>query len=839
MKKKLLVLGTGFCLTFCTLLNAQQDPDTKEFYGTCATKAPSVESEQAFQKQIAAYKQAKAKGMVVSYEIPVIVHILYKQGVAVGSAANIAAAQVKAQIDALNDCMAGITPGNSSLPAPFAKVDANDIPVHFCLATKGTDGKTLPEAGIDRINFTSKNWKDPATLTANELMSYFDQTIKPNSIWDPKKYFNIWVGDFFDPQKGGVLGYATFPVGTGLQGLDENLETPSTSGVVMGTRVFGCKAKYANGYYAGEAYIYGITTAHEVGHYLGLRHIGGDMSCSNKGGDFCDDTPLQKGGYQSGPSGQNWGCPTYPFQANACGSGTSPNGEMFQNYMDYTTDACRSLFTQDQEDRMMTSMANGTYRKAFGTHGLCNQGPAAVFNADKISICAGESVVFTDKSGGSPTSWKWTFNGGNPASSTQQNPAITYSTAGTYDVKLVVTNSLGADSTVQTKYITVNAAPAAPTGTGDTRCGPGTVNLSANGNGTLEWYDAPNGGNKVNSGTTYTPNLTATTTYYVGTTPTGTTQTVGAKDKSIGDGGYFTGNVDRVMYFDVLQDLTIKTVKIDANTAGDRTIELFDASKTSVAKKTVSLTKGLNTSTLDIALKAGNGYYIKLATGSTNDLYRNTAGAVFPYTLPGVISITGTDAAANGGSDSYYYYFYDWEVATAGCPGLRTAVTGTINPEPAKPTITPDVNRLVLTASPGSSYQWYLNGTPIQGATAQTYTIKEKGSYTVIVTDANGCGATSDPFISTGLSTLENQASFEIFPNPSNGTFTMNMIVTEKNNYKVQLKNMLGQVLYTENLDNFKGAYIKQFDLSVYGKGVYTLNLQTATGQQVKKIIVD
>jgi zinc-dependent metalloproteinase lipoprotein len=835
MKKKLFLLCTGMGLSICTLLTAQQDPVTKEFYGTCGTISPSIESEQAFQKQIAAFKAARAQGVTATYEIPVIVHILYKQGLAVGTTANIAAAQVKAQIDALNDCMAGKAPGNSNLPTPFANVDANDIPIHFCLATKGTDGKTLTEAGIDRINFTAKSWTDPATLS--DIPTYFDNTIKPNSIWDPKKYFNIWVGDFFDPAKGGLLGYATFPTGTGLSGLTSNLETASTSGVVMATRVFGCKAKYANGYYASESYIYGITTAHEVGHYLGLRHIGGDSPCSTAGGDFCDDTPLQKGGYQSGPSGQNWGCPSYPFQANACGSGSSPNGEMFQNFMDYTTDACRSLFTADQETRMMTAMQNGTYRKAFGTHGLCSQGPSAVFSADKTSICAGTTVAFTDKSGSSPTTWKWTFTGGNPATSAQQHPTVTYATAGTYDVKLVVTNTLGADSIVQLKYITVNPAAAAPTVTGDKRCGPGAVNLSATGSGTLEWYDAPTGGNKVNTGTTYTPDLNTTTTYYVGQAGAGNIQKVGPVDKSIGAGGYFTLNNDRVTYFNALQAITLKSVKIDANTAGDRSIEVFDVNNTSIAKKTVTLTVGLNTAILDIALNTGDGYYMKLADGSVNDLYRNTAGAVFPYTVTGVISITGTDAAANGGSASYYYYFYDWEISTSSCPGARAAVTGTINPDPAKPKISTS-NGVDLSAPTATSYQWYLNGAIIPGATSQTYTIKEKGSYTLIIKDVNGCSAVSDAFIATGISTLENEVSMDIFPNPSTGSFTFNLTVIQKDNYQVAVKNVLGQVICTESLNNFKGTYTKQFDLSAYGKGVYSLTLMNASGQQVKKIIV-
>jgi len=828
MKRKLVLLSTGICLSFCTITHAQQDPDTKEFYGTCGTQAPSIESEQAFQKNILEYKQARARGQaVVSYEIPVIVHVLHN-GVAVGTTANVAAAQIKAQIDALNDCMAGTAPGNSNLPSPFAQVDANDISIHFCLATKDASGKALAEPGIDRINVANKNWTDPAKLANADISNYFDQTIKPGSIWDPKKYFNIWIGDFFDPTKGGLLGYATFPTGTGLSGLTSNLETPTTSGVVMGTRVFGCKAKYANGYYAGEAYIYGITTAHEVGHYLGLRHISGDASCDD---DFCGDTPPQKGGNQGCSGGLNWGCPSYPFQANQC-SGNS-NGEMFQNYMDYTTDACRSLFTQNQEDRMMTAMSKGTYRKEFGTHGLCSQGPSAVFSADKTTICAGATVAFTSSS--APTAWKWTFTGGAPATSTQQNPTVTYAAAGTYDVKLVVSNTQGADSTVQVKYITVNPATPAPTVTGDKRCGSGVVNLSAVGSN-LEWYDAPTGGTKVNTGTTYAPNLNATTTYYVGQPGTGASQNVGPKDKSIGAGGYFTANNDRRTFFDVSQSLTLKSVKIDANTAGPRTIEVFDAANVSVAKKTVTLTAGINTTVLDIALNTGTGYYIKVADGSTNDLYRNTDGAKYPYEIAGLISITGNDAS---GGTVYYYYFYDWEVSTASCPGMRAAVTGTINTAPAKPTITPDVNGIVLTSSSGASYKWLLNGVEIPGATSQTYTVKEKGSYVVTITDANGCSTNSDPFLATSISTLANLVSIEVFPNPSTGSFTLNLAIIEKNNYQIQLKNVLGQVLYVESLNNFKGDYNKQFDLSTYGKGVYILSLVNANGQQVKKIIIE
>jgi PKD repeat protein len=86
--------------------------------------------------------------------------------------------------------------------------------------------------------------------------------------------------------------------------------------------------------------------------------------------------------------------------------------------------------------------------------------PVAQFTADDASIMAGESVQFTDQSTNTPTSWSWTFEGGTPATSTAQNPTVTYSTPGTYDVTLIATNASGSDTETKLNYITVTALQA-------------------------------------------------------------------------------------------------------------------------------------------------------------------------------------------------------------------------------------------------------------------------------------------------------------------------------------------------------------------------------------------
>src|SRR5437764_12805808 len=82
----------------------------------------------------------------------------------------------------------------------------------------------------------------------------------------------------------------------------------------------------------------------------------------------------------------------------------------------------------------------------------------ANFSATPISGCAPFLVNFTDQSTGNPTSWKWDL--GNGTISFLQNPAVTYFTPGTYNIKLVIHNAAGTgDSIIKNQYITVYAAP--------------------------------------------------------------------------------------------------------------------------------------------------------------------------------------------------------------------------------------------------------------------------------------------------------------------------------------------------------------------------------------------
>ncbi|WP_120200205.1 proprotein convertase P-domain-containing protein [Ichthyenterobacterium magnum] len=119
--------------------------------------------------------------------------------------------------------------------------------------------------------------------------------------------------------------------------------------------------------------------------------------------------------------------------------------------------------------------------------------PVAMFSADATTLCLdnGNTVNFTDESAPAATSWSWTFEGGTPSSSTEQNPTVTYAAVGTYNVTLNVTNSNGTDQLVETDYINVvqgddcpacvtpsNSTPVAINNTGDFTS---TINIASGG----------------------------------------------------------------------------------------------------------------------------------------------------------------------------------------------------------------------------------------------------------------------------------------------------------------------------------------------------------------------
>jgi PKD repeat protein/predicted secreted protein len=296
--------------------------------------------------------------------------------------------------------------------------------------------------------------------------------------------------------------------------------------------------------------------------------------------------------------------------------------------------------------------------------------PVANFGALPTSSCTG-TITFTDSSTNSPTSWLWNF--GDSQTSTLQNPSHTYSANGTYTVSLQATNAYGNNTATKTSYITINI-PAAPSTTGGSASVGGSVTLYASGTGTLNWYDAATGGNLVNTGTSYTiSQLTTNKTFYVENDIVSPAQSAGMTANTT-NGAYYTATGRQGLVFDALTDITLQTVTVYEQTAGSRTIWLRNSSGTYLDSLETSVAAGTQTITLNFDITAGAGYV--LGAAAANNFWRETSGAVYPYTVSDLISITGNTAGST--ATTYYYYFYNWQVEGASCASPRTPVTATI-----------------------------------------------------------------------------------------------------------------------------------------------------------------
>ncbi|GAB5422324.1 MAG: hypothetical protein Crog3KO_29270 [Crocinitomicaceae bacterium] len=364
---------------------------------------PDLQTNEEFEewigKLIAEKKKFQSQGLIINgvYQIPIVVHVLH-DGEPIGTGRNLSVATIQSQIDVMNEDFRRIFGTNGYNTHP----DGADTQIEFCLARRRPDGSAFPagEDGINRVDAGAQFGGGPTYGTAA-----IDGTIKPWFTatqfggWDPGTYMNFWSIDL----QGGLLGYAQFPT-TVLGGMGCNAQNITTDGVVMDYQTIGKSAVTG---FPGP-FNEGRTATHEVGHWLGLRHIWGDGGCGVD--DFCLDTPES--------DASNGGCPTGHV---SCGS-----VDMIENYMDYTNDLCMNIFTNDQKMRMRTVLENSPIRASLINSDACI--PPAVSDASIVGItspdgdnCAGvitPNVVLRNRGSSNLTSVTIAYTLNNGAATT-------------------------------------------------------------------------------------------------------------------------------------------------------------------------------------------------------------------------------------------------------------------------------------------------------------------------------------------------------------------------------------------------------------------------------------
>ena len=287
---------------------------------------------QTFQDVKHIMSQKAANTVDTIYHIPVVVHIVYNS-----PEENLSDNMVYAQIERLNKDYRRLNEDTADTRTEFEPVAA-DAGIEFYLAEFDPQGN--PTTGITRKETTRSDFAIDFT---GQGMDDMKQTSTGGvDAWDTDEYLNIWVCDLFGSAPlFPVLGFAYPP--TTAPNWPANSSAPNSDfeGVVVHYEVFGDGNPLASG----ELSIAdkGRTAVHEVGHYLGLRHIWGDAffnGCSED--DGLDDTP-------NAAQSANQIC---NFNNNTCTDSPVDFPDMIENYMDYAEEECMNLFTQDQVDIM-------------------------------------------------------------------------------------------------------------------------------------------------------------------------------------------------------------------------------------------------------------------------------------------------------------------------------------------------------------------------------------------------------------------------------------------------------------------------------------------------------
>lgn len=749
---------------------------------------PSLEQEELWlQREIHKYKQresakvAAGKPKATLLTLPIIFHIITSGS----GATNVAATWVQRQVDQLNLDYRNLA--GSTNPV------AGDIQIEFCLALRDENNNVLSEPGIHRVTSYGAG-----PFSSNQM----DANVKPGTIWNPNDYVNIWVADL----SGGLLGYAQFPSNSTLSGLNTNGGGANTDGVVILNTSLG---SVANPNPAGGIYGMGRTLTHELGHWLGLRHIWGDGGCTVD--DFCNDTPKS--------DAANYNCTT----TNSCNDGTPDPNDMIENYMDYTNDACMNIFTEDQKTRVRTVMDVATRRASLASSTKCNNLVANDAGISSIVSPTGtycgltftpevtiknfgnqnltSATILYNLDGGANQSFSWNGNLSPSATANVTLPSMT-STAGTHVFNVQTSNPNGSadgfagnDSGSSNFQLTQASAGLAlpftegfvantfpPTNWSITNGGNAITWVRSNSQGT-----APSAGNSAvidNFNTDITGDVddlklpsidlssysTASLTFDVAYARYNAT---------------YNDQLDVVLSDDCGQTWNVVYSKASSTLATDPDQTTGYTAPSTWRNETINLTPYVGSNKVDIAFRNISGYgqflyidNINITGQSTSPTASFTASSL---NICSGSSVTFTNTSSN--ASTYAWSFGPGAVpATATGAGPHTVnysntgsynVTLTIDGGTDVSTQTVTVSNgntptilvngtassgsvqfcanqpISLTASSiaGDTYQWQNNGNNV--ASGSSFTPITNGTYTVISTSSAGCTATSTSTVVT------------------------------------------------------------------------------------------
>ena len=263
---------------------------------------------------------------------------------------------------------------------------------------------------------------------------------------------------------------------------------------------------------------------------------------------------------------------------------------------------------------------------------VCDEGNTTVnaslqvnLGAD-IELCALTSAELDAGNASIPNvKYKW-----NTGDTTQKYTALK---SGTYTVSVSAANCSTVSDTVLVSSKLLNV-------TNDTLCSAGNALLSVNGTASYNWFDVATGGTALYAGTSYTPLVSATKTYYVEEAG-GLSASIGKTSMGTGSSwslgaAYFT-ETDKINVVTVTKAVTLESVAVYCTTANTSVTINFKQGATVMYTKTV-VASGTGKQTIPLGFTLQPGTYTVDADGTNNALTFEASGATYPYSYDGYIS---------------------------------------------------------------------------------------------------------------------------------------------------------------------------------------------------------
>lgn len=382
-------------------------------------------------------------------------------------------------------------------------------------------------------------------------------------------------------------------------------------------------------------------------------------------------------------------------------------------------------------------------------------------------------------------------------------------------------------------------------GADTTICLGATAQLNSSAIGAVSYAWLPNDGTLSNltiPNPIATP--TTTTTYYVAITNTNGCTDVdtviitvvplpspvitanGPTSFCIGGNVTLTSNIENQYQWSTGINDTLQAITV--NTSGTYTVtitNIYGCSSTATQTVTVynlpPIDAGLNDSTClstNINLQASGGVsYVWHPGNSLSDstIVNPIAGPVLTTTY----TVVGTDAGGCQSTDS---------------------VTITVLGNPSLPSIVKGNDTLYCTPATYASYQWYLDGSPIGGATNPIHVYTINGSYYVEVTNTLGCSSVSAAMAITdvGINEISSDLMATVYPNPASENLFIDFQSKKENVVQVTIIDLTGRNVYSESIVLYTGMSRKRIGIDAFNKGIYLVQFATENGIKTEKLII-